>query len=656
MNQMSLFVLRLLLHGALLVGTCTVVARAQNSGSEQNHRTEGGLPSSVSNAQSSITDRLEREGVSIDFSVTATGESAKQIIAGTDALISFSLKDARTGQPLAGARPRAWLSARKTDRAPTDAECADKVRGFVEGRLSARPDIDLNSYLLLALNHDNTISVINPQISFGRTQLEHLVKLPGAGADWALSKNGETLYVTLPEQSAVAVVSTVTMQVVETISVGEKMRPTRAALQPGGRYLWVALDNSPHVAVIDTATNKLAAKIETGVGLHSFAFTPDGKFTYVANTSVDTVSAIDAQKLVKVADIPVGKTPGSIAYSSASRLVYAAAINGASISVIDPARQKVVRSIPVKRGIVAFRFEPSGRFGFAVNQMENVVEIIDASTGEVAGTVSIVKGADQIAFTGNYAYLRGTGSEKVSLIELAGIQKGKLAAVEVVAGQRPPGELPAEIGVADMIVPTPEGNSVLIANAPDQMIYYYVEGMSAPMGALSNYKRHPRAALVLDRSLTEVKPGVYSARAKLKNAGRFDVSLLLNQPRILHCFQLDVAQSSSEENPPRAAALVVKPLFEGQQFKAGESVALRFKITDSVTMQPLKGLTDVQVLAFEPPGIWQQRQFAKEVGDGEYEVSQTFPRAGQYKVMLRVASRGVAYADLPSITVTVTDK
>jgi len=61
----------------------------------------------------------------------------------------------------------------------------------------------------------------------------------------------------------------------------------------------------------------------------------------------------------------------------------------------------------------------------------------------------------------------------------------------------------------------------------------------------------------------------------------------------------------------------------------------------------------VQVLAFEPPGIWQQRQWAREVGEGEYEITQTFPRPGLYKVMLRVASRGVSFADLPATNVPV---
>jgi hypothetical protein len=60
------------------------------------------------------------------------------------------------------------------------------------------------------------------------------------------------------------------------------------------------------------------------------------------------------------------------------------------------------------------------------------------------------------------------------------------------------------------MVPAPEGNSVLIANPADRVIYYYSEGMAAPMGSFQNYRREPRALMVVDRSLREVTSGVYT--------------------------------------------------------------------------------------------------------------------------------------------------
>ncbi|HEX8130157.1 MAG TPA: hypothetical protein VF527_13725, partial [Pyrinomonadaceae bacterium] len=232
----------------------------------------------------------------------------------------------------------------------------------------------------------------------------------------------------------------------------------------------------------------------------------------------------------------------------------------------------------------------------------------------------------------------------------------KVAAVDVQAGQTAPSSMPAELGVASMIVPTPEGNSVMIAHAPDTMTYFYVEGMMAPMGTLSNYKRRARGILLLDRSLSEIAPGTYATPVKLGRSGSFDVPVLINETRIAHCFRADVGKSPGFKEDEEKSTLVVTAAFADKGFKSGGAgVPLRFKITDSISKQPIAGLQDVQILVFEPPGVWQQRQWAKEVGAGEYEITQVFPHAGVFNVMVRVSSRGVTFADLPFTPVVVTD-
>ena len=78
---------------------------------------------------------------------------------------------------------------------------------------------------------------------------------------------------TMPAQSAVAVINTITRKIVGTVPTGEKSKPARVAIQTDGRYVWVGLDDSPMVAVIDTATNKLVATAQAGAGLHNIALT-----------------------------------------------------------------------------------------------------------------------------------------------------------------------------------------------------------------------------------------------------------------------------------------------------------------------------------------------------------------------------------------------
>ncbi len=610
----------------------------------------------ITKAPSSLSQQYEKEGILVVFSMNAIqGDRPNDLglAAGADAMVSFRLTDKRTGQPVTGLHPNAWLSSRAAEHSPNEAECKDKIRTLVSGALTARADLDMNSYLMLTLNHDNTITFINPQVAFNITKLESIVTLPGPGVDWTVSKSKEFLYVTLPGQSAVAIVNTVTRKLIDTIQTGEKTRPVRIALQPDGRYVWVGLDDSGKVAVIDTATNKLVASIEVGAGLHNIAFTSDSRFAYVTNSGADTVTAIDARTLSRISDIKVGKTPVAVAYSAASDSIYVVALNGETITVINPLKQQSMKSIPIKRGVVAFRFDPSGRYGFAVNQIESIVSVIDASTNQVLAESPVVKGPDQVTFTRLYAYVRGTESEKFSLIELSEVKKGKFSPVDIQAGRLAASTLPKDIGVADMIQPTPEGNSVMIANLPDKMIYYYVEGMMVPMGTFENYKRRPHALMLIDRSLTETAPGVYTSPVKLKRAGTFDLPFLLDQPRITNCFEVKVADSPYGEKVQASASTLVESMFKGNRFKPSETVTLRFKISDSITKRPIAGLRDVQILIFEPPGIWQKRVLAKESADGLYEVTEAFPHNGIFRVMTQIQSRGVRFADQPFTEVPV---
>lgn len=598
---------------------------------------------------SAIAERVEKQGVAVDFSLTPVVSQpyAGNPIAGSDAIATFRISDARTDQPLSGMRPRAWFSARHSEMVANETECTDKIRSLASGNLAKRADIDLNSYQVLTLNNDKTITIINPLISFNSTKLEGIIVLPANGADWVLSKDRNFLYVTLPEASAVAVIDTTTRKLVTTVTTGEKTTPRRIAIQPDGRYAWVGLDGAQQVVVIDTLTHQIAGKVSVGDGLHSIAFTADSHFAYVTNSASNTVTIVNIEEISRVGDIDTGKTPTAIAYSTASKLIYISAINSDVINVLDPEKQQPVTTIPVPApGIVALVFEPSGRYLVAANQLTDTVDVIDSATNAVIASTQVVKEPDQVVFSERYAYVRGLGSEKFSLIDINELKNNNISSLDIQAGRLAPSIVPNEIGVADMIAPTPGGNAVLIANAADRMLYYYQEGMMAPMGTFSNYKRIPLALMILDRSLAETAPGVYSAPVKLSKSGRFDVPILIDQPRLINCFQITVAEQPGAKNVVTDINVQVEAMFNNRDYFPGQLQTLNFRITDSISKQPIQGLNDVQALVIEPPGVWQQRHRLKEIGEGIYSFKQSFPHVGSYNLMLEIPSRGVRYTDL----------
>jgi hypothetical protein len=282
------------------------------------------------------------------------------------------------------------------------------------------------------------------------------------------------------------------------------------------------------------------------------------------------------------------------------------------------------------------------------NPKENVVYVFDASTNRLAHTIGVENGPDQIAFTDTFAYVRRSGSIEVSMIRLATLT-AQPDISRFPGGQNAPEDVSIEESLADIMVPAPEGNSVLLANPADGIIYYYSEGMAAPMGSFQNYRRKPRAVTVVDRSLRETTSGVYTTTTKLPKSGVYDVAFLLDSPRITHCF---AAEAKPNPDVPREkeVALRIEYLNKDQQLRVAENFKLRFKLIDTTTSRAKSDVKDVRVLTMLSSGTWQKRDFARSVGDGVYELDLTVPQGGVYFFFVGSSSQGVSFRQLPHLT------
>ena len=406
------------------------------------------------------------------------------------------------------------------------------------------------------------------------------------------------------------------------------------------------------VTVIDTVGLKVAARINTGQGHHEIAFTPDDRYAFVTNKQSGTLSCIDVRRLALVKDIKVGSLPASLAFSTLSQAIYVANEADGTVVAIDGAHLETLAQIKTAPGTNTIRIPSDGRFAFAANQATDAVYILDLSNHRLVHTVPVGSNPDQITFTQEFAYVRAAGNEFVSMINLAGLKR---ADQEVSVSRFPAGQgAPLKSQTASLaaaIVPAPEPGAVFIANPADKMIYFYTEGMAAPMGSFQNYRRDPRAILVVNNSLRETEPGVYSTNVRLTQAGNYDVAFLLDAPRLVNCFSLTIAANSSL---PKEPTLPIKTalLPSSEVMRAGKDFTLRFKVTDYDTNKPRSDLKDMGVLVFLAPGIWQTRDWAKPVGDGVYEVSFVPPQAGVYYVFFQCPSLNLKFNQLPSVTVT----
>ena len=601
--------------------------------------------------QKTAPQKIERGGVEVEFTIEPIkeGDKAAELMEAKEAVVRFKIHDKASKTPLSGVKPAVWLSQR--DGETGEQQCRDKVQSFLQGNLRSRPDVDLNAYYLLALNQEANISVIDPLLGFGSSKLLTLVMLKSPGEDWAQKTSDEKLFVSMPLANQVAVVDTNTWKVVANIDTG--IKPSRVRLQPDQRYLWVGNDAAASgqpsgVTVIDTATLKVVGQVTTGNGHHELAFSSDNRFAFITNETDGTLSVIDITKLAKVKDLKTGTAATSIAFSTLGNALYVVNSADGTITVVDSREQQITTRIQTKPGIKDVRFAPGGRWGFVPNTKENVVYVFDASTNRLAHTIPVEKGPDQVAFTDVFAYVRGAGSTEVSMIRLSTLTAQPDIA-KFPGGQIAPEEARTGASIADSIVPAPEGNSVLVANPADGVIYYYSEGMAAPMGSFQNYRREPRAVMVVDRSLRETTAGVYTTTTKLPKSGIYDVAFLLDSPRITHCFSAE-AKPNPDVPREKKVAIRIEYLNKDNQLRVDENYKLRFKVVDTATSKAKSDLKDVRVLTLLSSGVWQKRDFARSVGDGVYELDLKVPQTGLYFVFVESRSQGVSFRQLPYLT------
>ena len=597
--------------------------------------------------------KIVEQGIAIEFTADPLSQKATNIKAGEDVNIKFKVTDTTTGTPVKGLGLSAWISKRPPDKATELAQCREKIQSYLTGSLRSRPDVDLNSYYVLAMNKSADISVIDPLLGYGGSKLLTLVMLKSPGEDWFLSRDGEKLFVTLPLINQVAVVDTRSWKVTNYIDAGVK--PTRITVQHDQQYLWVANEGDQKnggVTIIDPVNLKVVANLPTGAGQHDVVISSDNRFAFVSNRESGTVSVIDIRKLEKLADVTVGPGPVSMAMSDLSKAVYVASEVDGTVTVIAQQSHDVLARLKTKPGARSIRFAPGGRYGFVLNTKHSTVNIFDAASNRMLHDVTVGKSPDQITFSEAFAFVRSLETERVEMLRLGTIDK-EVDVTEFPGGQGAPGNGSTPVR-ADSIVLAPEGNAVIVANPVDKVLYYYSEGMAAPMGNFQNYRREPLAVLVVDRSLREIKPGIYSTTIKLPASGRYDVAFVNDSPRVAHCFDVNAEANPALKEKP-LVALSIEHQVKDRKLAVGRDFTFRFKLLETATGDPKSDLKDVRVLTFLSPGVWQRRDIAKSVGDGVYELNINVPQTGVYMLFVESNSMGVRFIDLPYLMLHATE-
>ncbi|MFJ4156751.1 cytochrome D1 domain-containing protein [Pseudomonas sp. NPDC089752] len=588
--------------------------------------------------------RLSRDGVTVEFE--ARPLAGGELREGTFANIRFKVTDQSSGQPLSGMAPGAWIDPAQAAplESTRDQSCKARVALFLKSSIGARPLLDLNSYFLLVLNKDASLTVIDPTVSVGGvTSTMARIDLPGRPMDWVATRDDKQVFVSIPERGKVAVIDTETFTRVATLDAGEM--PLRVALQPDQHRLWVGNNSDDPakggVTVIDVPGRTTLKNFATGSGHHEIAFSADSRYAYVSNRDGGTLSIIDIPEMRLVKTVEVGPHPLAVAYSALSQGVYVSDGSEGTVRVYDAHSHQLRHTVQAEQGLGPMRFSSDGRYGIVLNTLENQALVIDASTDKLIHRIPVAAEPYQLTFTKGYAYVRGLASSKVSMINLSSLGEGRTPIVQGFeagpAAPRQAGDLPLAQGLSV----SRDDNSVFVVNPVDNTTYFYAEGMNAPMSGYNNRGHQARAAIVIDRSLRELAPGVYGSTVKMPAAGKFDVAFLLNQPQIIHCFSTDVAAAPDASKRKGAHAEFIgldQPLPQHSPFTA----KVRIVGDDGL---PRLGLDDLTLRYFLAPSSMPRNLRLEEVGEGVYQASLILPEAGAWYLHVQSPSLGRKFAE-----------
>lgn len=591
--------------------------------------------------------RQEHGGVAVEFRFEPHGApapSTENPARSLRGVTRISFTDAASGRAYEGIRPAAWITARRSQQVADELSCEDKARQFTAGSLGSRADIDLNAYRLVTLNQDNTVAFINPFVSLQNSKLESIVQLPGRGYDWVLVPDHHRLVVSLRDRDTVAVLDTHTRKIISELAFPPGSQPTRVVLDPDGRRAWIGLDGRNEIAMIDAVAAIDRAHVPVGRGLHTLAVATDRDWLFVTNSEDDTVSIIDRRLQVKTADVPVGKTPVAIAWSPAAQRLAVAALNGGTLDMLDPTQASVAARVPLAPGVIELGVFDQGRYALAVNQLQGRVTLIDLAMSAVKGSIDVASKPDHLTFSRKFAYVRGQETANISVINLHEARNGRLQSVFVPMGERAPQDAPEAINVASVMAPSPEGDGVVVANAPDRIIYRYAEGMMAPVGNFSNYKRLARALLILDSSLSEREPGLFVAPTTFDFGGPFDVIVKSLRPAVTACFTVTIDGLPRQKSSTGTAHAISAKLGTVSRVRNGPERVISLLLTDP-QQRPVFGIRDGVLLAVQQHGTWQRRVPIRELGEGRYEAHLSFPEPGDFELLLTIPSHELGYTE-----------
>ena len=169
---------------------------------------------------------------------------------------------------------------------------------------------------------------------------------------WPTKQERSHLVVATPDEKKFYVTNTISgsVSVIERATGAVKVIPVgkgaeAITISPNGREVWVGMPVDNKLAVISTAKDEIVATIDSGGKQpQRIRFTPTGKEVWVSHVAADTLTVIDAKSRKVVANVSVGSRPQGIVFSPDGRRGFFALSGANQVAVIDVRERSLVQN------------------------------------------------------------------------------------------------------------------------------------------------------------------------------------------------------------------------------------------------------------------------------------------------------------------------
>ena len=195
-----------------------------------------------------------------------------------------------------------------------------------------------------------------------------------------------TIYVSNEKDNTISIVDGNTLEVTETVPVGE--RPRGIVLSHDGKVLYMCTSDEDHVEVLDLSTLKVTHSLPSGPDPELMQLNPEGTKLYIANEDDNLVTVVNVEERSKEVEIPVGIEPEGIGVSPDGKWLVNTSETTNMAHFINTETLKIEANVLVDTRPRVAQFTADGAEVWVSSEIGGTVSIIDTESKEIKHKMS----------------------------------------------------------------------------------------------------------------------------------------------------------------------------------------------------------------------------------------------------------------------------